>query len=383
MRTGSLQSSPPASVEDYIVVGDHYTDQLLQRLQKECSHQAIERALLMLKGAPDRFSLHFSSLPPALGQGLKAYFYHTSDLPIWANREKMKMARQIFSRHGAEMILLAFTRSLPYLFCMPASSFFGNGKSPRYAPFMADIGLFIQVLSYDGLRDTNSSAFFTLQKQRLIFGLARNPISPYPAQEFTRDEEPPFSQVHVMAFSLAFGVKVLEGLPLLGINLSSEQEQAYLHFWNVVAYLLGVGETLIPVTMHSASSLATEIIDQTKSSAEGKALAGKCVDTLRQFVPGQSFRHTPGELMTGLSDEQITDLLPLSLHPASDQMNVSHQAFVNFSGLYARKLVRGLLENQKTPGVDGLRLSPGQCRHWGLSEIDPAYQSSTAEVREA
>jgi hypothetical protein len=55
----------------------------------------------------------------------------------------------------------------------------------------------------------------------------------------------PVNQEDLAMTHLSFSFVVLQGLRKIGVSISKEEANAYLHLWKVISYLMGVEETLL------------------------------------------------------------------------------------------------------------------------------------------
>jgi hypothetical protein len=66
------------------------------------------------------------------------------------------------------------------------------------------------------------------------------------------EHEVPLSQEDQLGALMCFSFVVLEGLPEIGVNLSPEDKDAYIHHWNIVGEALGIRGDLLPRTVAEA-----------------------------------------------------------------------------------------------------------------------------------
>ena len=65
----------------------------------------------------------------------------------------------------------------------------------------------------------------------------------------------PLSQLHKAAVLMTFSHVMLRGWRQLGLRLSRDEQDAYLHYWNVVGFLIGVDPQLLPANVDEARDL--------------------------------------------------------------------------------------------------------------------------------
>ena len=96
----------------------------------------------------------------------------------------------------------------------------------------------------------------------------------------------PVNQEDLLGSLLAFSVTVLDGLAELGIRVSDDEADAYLHTWSVIGALMGVDERLLPLHPQSVRVLADRITDrQVGPGPDGARLAVPLFDEMRESMP--------------------------------------------------------------------------------------------------
>ena len=83
--------------------------------------------------------------------------------------------------------------------------------------------------------EENGKAISTTQKIRLIHASIRYYV--YQAGWNVNEYGEPIDQEDLVGTLLAFSYQTLEGLKLLGMDISDEEYHAYLHSWAVVGYI--------------------------------------------------------------------------------------------------------------------------------------------------
>ncbi|MEM1137733.1 MAG: oxygenase MpaB family protein, partial [Bacteroidota bacterium] len=86
--------------------------------------------------------------------------------------------------------------------------------------------------------------------------------------------------------NLAFSFIILRGLRKSGRIINSQEAEAYQHLWNVIGYILGLDEEIIPSNLKKAYLLTQAIeIRQMKPSFEGKALTKALLNNYEDQLP--------------------------------------------------------------------------------------------------
>ncbi len=66
----------------------------------------------------------------------------------------------------------------------------------------------------------------------------------------------PINQHDMAGTTLLFSVAILEGLRKLGVRLSADDAEPYVHLWRYVGHVIGVDSELLPASEHDANRLA-------------------------------------------------------------------------------------------------------------------------------
>ena len=103
---------------------------------------------------------------------------------------------------------------------------------------------------------------------------------------------------------LTFGYVFLRSLRRLGIGLAKDDEEAFLHCWNVAGHVLGITTELMPRTMDESEALFARMqargradpIDPDPRPLLGRAL----VETMAQAIPIALLKPFPGLMLRHL-----------------------------------------------------------------------------------
>jgi len=301
-----------------------WTDALLDRMRKQADPLADGPVAKVLdRGDVDAVNdlmhtlVRVDQLPPEqLPPELREYLEQSLPLPEWADTAKIKQGQQIFEEWGFLIILCLFCASLP------ASYAAANGVKVLHTTArlvtdarrrVMETGQFLMdVLAVGGL-DDESKGRRAIQKVRLMHAAVRHLI------EARNERTPgmwhsewgrPINQEDLAGSLLTFSYVVAQPLPRLGVHLSADQVEAYLHLWNVIGHLEGVSDELLA---HDVSDV-TELVDtirrrQFRASPEGQELTRALMDLLDEVTPLHQFDETIPPLIRHLIGDQTADML--------------------------------------------------------------------------
>lgn len=228
------------------------------------------------------------ALSPELARTLSEYLRVGSALPEWADRTKIERAEQLFFEYGALSCVLLFCASLPECYVLPdlADVLHTTGQLEQHTDYRirSTAAMIFPVMMRGGLTHPDGGGIAQALKVRLIHATVRNLIlrgSPADAAERRSVIAPlptaphaggmhhallargwnvgeqglPCNQEELAYTLLTFSYVFLRSLRQLGLALSHDDEEAYLHCWNVLGFILGVRRELMADTMADAEAL--------------------------------------------------------------------------------------------------------------------------------
>jgi hypothetical protein len=103
---------------------------------------------------------------------------------------------------------------------------------------------------------------------------------------------------------MTFSYVVIEGFGTMGYQMTDRQREGYIHCWNVVGYLMGIREELLPATFEDAKELFEAIQRRQHGQSEaGRKLTAALLDAVQDAVPGD--HHDP--LVAALARRLVGD----------------------------------------------------------------------------
>lgn len=261
------------------------------------------------------------SVPADLPAGLKAYLEATAQVAV-LDSQATHAGQLVFAKYGPEILLLLAFYSLPasYAARKGVQVLYRTGylnHRPNRRVFET-AQMVIDVFTPGGL-DPLGRGIRTAQKVRLLhatvrFLLRHDPQDPWPAEL-----DMPINQEDLAGTLMVFVHLVIEGLIRMGLDVTAQEQQAYLDTWSVIARVMGVRDELIPTDPHGAALLCMRIQQrQIEICPEGKAMVDALLETMsRNFPPGHS-RRWPAALMRHFLPEEVADGFGLPSYPAME-----------------------------------------------------------------
>ncbi len=281
-----------------------------------------------------------SALSPEITQALQTYLQKGQALPDWADRAKIARAEVLFMDYGALSCTLLFCSSLPECYVVPdlASVLHVAGQLEQHTEYRirATAAMIFPVMMHGGLCRPEGSGVAQILKVRLIHATVRNLILRGDPQSAVRalgedrhvvgagvvtpgakvnvnsasmyeallahgwklgEDGLPCNQEELAYTLLTFGYIFLRSMRKLGIGLTSPDEEAYLHAWNVVGHVLGIRRELMADTMAQAEVLFKQMqargrADPVSPDPRG-ALGNALMNTMAEAIPWTPLKSFP------------------------------------------------------------------------------------------
>lgn len=273
--------------------------------------------------------------PPEVAAAIEAYLRAAPGLPAWADGAKIERAEALFMDFGVLSCLLLFCSSLPECYVIPdlSQALYVTGQLEKHTEYRirATAAMIFPVMMHGGLTRPEGGGIAQVLKVRLIHATIRHLIlrgTPEDALAVVGDRrkvpdgfvlpalaapegEPtthhamhhalfahgwnvgkdglPCNQEELAYTLLTFHYVCLRGLRTLGLGLPREDEEAYLHAWNVMGHVLGIRDDLMAHTMQDAEALFDRI--QSRGRADPFApdprpqLGRALMQTMENLIP--------------------------------------------------------------------------------------------------
>ena len=267
-------------------------------------------------------------LPEGMGAALEAYVEQARVLPDWADAAKIARAEVLFMEMSMASCTLLFCASLPQCYVMPdlAAVLHAAGQLEQHTDYRvrATAAMIFPVMMHGGLTAPSGGGVAQAIKVRLIHAMIRHLVlrgdvaealvaprrlKPLLARGGTMPQVLyahgwdidrlglPCNQEELAYTLLTFNYVFLHGLRRLGLGLPQGDEEAYMHTWNVLGYVLGIEPGLMTDTMTEAARMFADIQKnargQTRKQDPRPALAGALVATLQRYIPPRILKPFP------------------------------------------------------------------------------------------
>jgi len=268
---------------------------------------------------------------------LHSYLQAAAHLPDWADATKVARAEKLFMSHGALSCTLLFCASLPECYVLPQLAgvlhIAGQLEAHTEHRIRQTAAMIFPVMMRGGLMSPGGTGVAQVLKVRLIHATIRHLIlRGNPAQvrghvQRRQQGEPagmhqamsdngwdvdaqgvPCNQIELAYTLLTFSYVFLNGMRKLGQRLSKEDEEAYLHIWNVMGHVLGIRHEWMAHTMDEATALFDRIQARARTVAvipdARPALGRALMNTMANSIHVPVLRHVPVPLTQWLIGRQ-------------------------------------------------------------------------------
>lgn len=291
--------------------GDFFADNLIAEVFADENQKAAFRNML------DSISYNHQLNKLDDFYAVKEAFLRAAKLPDWADQKLMEQGAAFFAAHATAIMNLLGLLSLPYCYAaadgakvLDLSERIKNKPEHR----LGETADFIWDVMAPNAFEPEGKGFISILKVRLLHAAIR-----FYTQKSGKWDEAwglPVNQEDMAGTNLSFSLIVVRGLRKFGLKIEYKEQQAFMHLWNVIGFLLGVDERLLPETGKEALLLEEAIRTRNfKSSEHGQSLTRSLIQYFSSVDATFPQKETM-QLMRYLVGNEVADLLALPLQPA-------------------------------------------------------------------
>jgi hypothetical protein len=308
-RIKSTRAFSDEFLEPYRQLGDPSADAVIAAVVDEGGREGLSNLMRWLANSHD-FETEKQSA------SIQAFFVNHSSLPSWADPARMQRGMAFFQKHAGAAGMVLGTFSLPYTYLG------ANGVQVLWlterikndtARRLQETGEWVFAINNPKRWADEVAPAYTL-KIRLIHAASR-----WFAEHSGRWDAAwgtPICQEDMAGTIGAFGYIVLRGLRKLGTAMTEPEEEDYLHHINVVGYLNGVREELLPRNLREAFHLDKQIARrQFAPSDAGRGLTRALLDAVGQLVNRDDARNLAAAQMRFFLGDTHADALGIPRVP--------------------------------------------------------------------
>ncbi|MEZ0607927.1 oxygenase MpaB family protein [Fibrella sp. WM1] len=306
--------------------GDPPADAVLAAVAAQGHHAAVGQ---LMRWLGDTTSFDTTGQPEAVRQ----FFVDHAHLPTWADRARMQRGMAFFQQHAGAIGLALGTLSLPYTYLG------ANGiqllwlteriktDTPRR---LQETGEWVFAvndpknwLSSRAGTGTPKAITYTL-KIRLIHAAARWYAYQANTNGVPRWDEAwgvPVCQEDMVGTMGAFSYIVLRGLRKMGVSMTEADEEDYLHHINVIGFINGVSDELLPRNLREAFHLDKLIARRQFGPSEaGRGLTKALLDAITTLSGKPSARNLAAAQMRFFLGTDHADALGIPNVPVEESL---------------------------------------------------------------
>jgi hypothetical protein len=296
-----------------LAADSRWSDQLLDRMRhiKDPEADDIVEGYFesAAPGGPHAFFrqlVEHHELPPEeCSPAVAEYLAERPPLPHWADPDLMRLGEDFFGRWGLYVPLILMCSSLPECYAaakgVQVLQLTARLASDTKRRVVETAQMVLDVMAPGGMQP-GARGYRTVRKVRLMHAGVRYLIEHDPriartedavdGPRWLKDWGAPINQEDMAGTLTAFSWTVLTGLTTLGVPVTEEESEAFLHTWNVVGAMLGIREELLPKDAADAAALSAKIrARHWAPSPEGREMTEALLEVLERSVPG---RFVPG-----------------------------------------------------------------------------------------
>ena len=246
-------------------------------------------------------------------QALKKYYATATQCPDWLDENKLKLGKKVFQDHLFSSVIMLACASLPVCYvCQPDVKVLSFTRrlidnvpirlvetAQMLTDVMSDTGIVIkdERLTGNGIQSAlkirliHAAVRYLIQNKKTLMDQRDPKAAPgflityicdevqeqsawygdkKPATWDVKKDGTPINKEATALALLTFSYIILRGLNNIGIKLNSSQQQAYLHSWNVIGYVMGVEEAFLKQFNHynSAEAVFAQLIRRRRGKTE-------------------------------------------------------------------------------------------------------------------
>lgn len=205
---------------------------------------------------------------------LRALLAEIERVPAWVDRDVLERGAAVFRRSGLLGGIVLGAKSLVHGYASPAGNkplIFSGRLREQATRRLNETARFVQAVTQRGGLQRDADGFQISVKVRLMHAQVRRMIlasGRWPPEHWGA----PINQHDLSATSLLFSQSVLMGLRTLGVRITINEGDSYVHLWRYVGWLMGGDPELLPASEVEALRLA-ELIGMTMGAPDDDSKA--------------------------------------------------------------------------------------------------------------
>ncbi len=246
-------------------------------------------------------------------------------LPEWADTAKMRIGQELFWTYAPQFGLGLWMASIPSGYAGARDAIVlgesvncvSHAKSRflETGQFVLDVMHEHGLVSQDDPTMAGGIGLRDIRHVRLIHAMARYLIKERddltsPEFTWTPAMGEPVNQMALLATMFTFCVVGIESLETFGVRLTPEEQDAYVHLWNVIGHLMGIRDDVLPIDVETSRFVWGRIkAREYAESPQGQALTQAAISVMQELMPTRFFDGFPATGIRALIGKEAADLL--------------------------------------------------------------------------
>jgi hypothetical protein len=380
---------------------ERFTDDFLERLRREGDRPAdevVKRFFDVVDGPasglyPMLVRASGAELDDEQAPGIAAFARALEPWPDWADASLVKRGQDVFGDWGMQLASGLFMASLPMTYACakgaePLVRTARMTSNPKRR-FLETGQMIIDAMSPDALAP-GARGYQTVRHIRLMHATVRHTLT-HPESVEAMGAPPiepwdpslgiPLNQEDLLGCLLAFSVLGLRSLDRVGIRLSPQEAESYIHAWSLVGFQIGIRPDLLPLNHADATVVANRIFArQSAASAAGKELTATALSAMKDLLrskrlaglPASGIRYYLGDDVAALLGVPPADWTRM-FFPAMRRVDAVLSRALSFlpgqhsiSATLGRRLVVGLEAAERGGGRPQFEITDELRAAWGI-----------------
>ena len=280
-------------LNDKRTIGDQEADSFIENTFLD----SIEKNLLFTRLQALKHNHQLAGLKDAYAD--YTIFKKSELLPDWADSRQLLAGIAFFAKYAQAIMNMFGLLSLPYCYAGANGAmvlYLSDRMRGDVGKRLIETGEFVWDVMAPNAFEKDGNGFAAILKVRLMHAAVRF----YTLKNINWNNAYgyPVNQEDMAGTNLSFSLIVVRGLRKFGFSVSYEEQQAFMHLWNVIGALLGVNPDLLPDDGKQTFELEEAIrIRQFMPSIQGKELTGSLIKYFKSV--NKDGQYSNSEIITG------------------------------------------------------------------------------------
>jgi hypothetical protein len=311
------------------VASERWTDELLDSLRQQADPAADQAVAAYFKelerqdGPPDQLLRRLALGEPDranedANSHIRAFLDQTVEVPAWVDLDKVAQGQELFARLGSHVFTALYAAALPSAYAcwrgVEVLAVTARLVTDTKRRLNETAQFHLDVMVPGGL-DPRAQGYDDVRHVRLMHGAVRWLVAHDPRVTWDAVLGVPINQEDLLETLLTFTEIVFEVFDRTGVEHTLADDDAYLHVWSLIGFLLGVRPDLLPLTRADTELLMPIVRRRQYGASEaGRVLTAALLDQARRITPA-GLRGLAATTVRFYIGDETADLLAV---PSSD-----------------------------------------------------------------